>query len=73
MVNLNLQLSLPLRLICEQCRQDLKLEGQGPQPGMCVVKCPACGHKVRLIQGPPPAAPAPIDKRMPQFRPTPKT
>jgi len=73
MVQLTLQISLPVRLICEQDGQELKIEGQGPKPGMCTVKCPACGVRIRLIQGPAPAAPAPVDARMPKFRPAPKT
>jgi len=73
MVQLNLTISLPLRVVCEQCRQELKLEGQGPQPGVCVVKCPGCGVRIQLIQGPAPAAPRTLDVRAPAFRPQPKT
>jgi len=72
-IHLNLQISLPLRLICEQDGQELKLEGQGPQPGIAVVKCPACGVRIRLIQGPAPAQPQTLDARAPRYRPTPKT
>jgi len=73
MVNLNLTISLPLRVVCTQCQQDLKLEGQGPQPGTAVVKCPGCGVRIRLIQAPPPAG-KPL--RLPGQKwtpPTPKT
>jgi len=73
MVQLNLTISLPLRVVCVQCGQDLALEELGPSPGICNVKCPGCGVRIRLIQGPAPAAPKPIDRRMPPFRPKPKT
>jgi len=72
-VNLNLKISLPLRVVCIQCGQDLKLEGAGPQPGMCVVKCPACGVKIRLIQGQQPPQ-VQMPRGMPKFQaPPPKT
>jgi len=72
-VHLNLTISLPLRVVCTQCRQDLNLEGQGPQPGVCVVKCPGCGVRIQLIQAPEPAA-RPLTRRPGSWTPPkPKT
>lgn len=55
MVYLNVTISLPIRAVCVECKQDLKIASQGPAPGVVLLKCPGCGLAVQLIQAETPA------------------
>jgi len=59
MVYLNLMISLPVRVVCPECRLDLKVAKQGPAPNAVTVKCPGCGVSVELIQAEPPRVSTP--------------
>lgn len=73
MVNINLQISIPVRVRCVQCQRDLKLQPPGLNPAMAQLQCPGCGYRINLIQQ---APPPPVARKLAparDFRPAPKT
>lgn len=73
MVNINLQISIPVRVRCVQCQRDLKLQPPGVNPAIAKLQCPGCGVKINLVQqAPPPPVARRLDTKVP-FRPPPKT
>ena len=73
-VNLQLVLSIPVRIRCKQCGVDMK-GGPDPRvPGAAVLKCESCGFKVELVLEPQKApGVAATGLQMPNYRPKPKT
>jgi len=67
-VYLNVRIALPIRVVCVQCGQDLKISASGPGVNECTVACPQCGVKIRLIQAEAPVTPR-ITRGMPGFKP----
>jgi len=73
MVQFNLMLSVPVRVVCVQCKQDLKLKWAAQGKPECVLKCPACGFEVRMAQGAEPQPLPGLGPRLPKFQVQPKT
>jgi len=72
MVTIHVQVGLEIRYICVQCDQDMKLEKQTAPTQPPMLRCPQCGHKVKMMMGQAgPALPG-LERRMPAFRPQPK-
>ena len=74
MVNLNLALSLPVRVVCRNCGRDMATQPPGRDPKGAVLKCRECGYEVTLILEPQTApGVAATGLGMPGYRPQPKT
>jgi len=69
---MHVQVDLEIRYICVQCSQDMTLEKQTAPTQPPMLKCPQCGHRVKIQMGQAgPALPG-LGQRMPAFRPHPK-
>ena len=74
MVNLNLALSIPVRIRCKQCGVDMKGAPDPRVPGAAVLECESCGFKVELVLEPQRApGVAASGLGLPEYRPHPKT
>jgi len=73
MVTMNVQVGVELDFLCVQCKVPMELKAAGNPGVMAALECPLCGARVEVMPGKPkPGIPA-LGKRMPQFRPAPKT
>jgi len=49
---MNLMFSVDLRIICVQCGKELVIEGQKVMNPTPTLKCPDCGVRIQVQQGP---------------------
>jgi len=69
MITLSLNLALELTFTCVQCGQEMLIEGQKQMNPKPVLKCPGCGFRIQVQQGPGVQIPGAQDKRFPGLKP----
>jgi len=51
-MRLDLTVALELRFVCVQCGKELVIEGQRERNPAPLLKCPDCGVRIQVQQGP---------------------
>jgi len=51
-MRLDLSVSLELRYVCVQCGREMEIQGVKERNPAPLLKCPGCGFKVQIQQGP---------------------
>jgi len=68
-MRLDLNVMLELRFICVQCGRDMEIQGVKERNPAPLLKCPDCGFRVQVQQGPGlPAIPG-TGSRFPRVKP----
>jgi len=67
-MQMNLMFSVDIRIICVQCGKELVIEGQKVMNPTPTLKCPDCGVRIQVQQGPRVQIPPGQDKRFPPLK-----
>jgi len=68
-MRLDLAVTLEMRFVCVQCGREMLIEGSRERNPAPLLKCPGCGFKVQIQQGPGVQIPGGQDKRFPELKP----
>jgi len=68
-MRLDLTVGLELRLICVQCGRELEIQGVKERNPAPLLKCPECGFRIQVQQGPGLPRISESDKRFPPLKP----
>jgi len=68
-MRLDVSVILDLRFVCVQCGRELLIEGQKERNPAPLLKCPGCGVRIQVQQGPGVQVPGGQDKRFPPLKP----
>jgi len=68
-MRLDVTVAVELRFVCVQCGRDMEIQGVTTRNPAPLLKCPECGFRIQVQQGPGLPRISEADKRFPPVKP----